>query len=85
MELVVDFGQRVRKARLEAGLTQEDLGRKIREKVSVLRKVETGKMTPDNILAKKLEHALNIKLLVPPSEPKASPRILPKPHGITLG
>lgn len=85
LELVEDFGPRIREARREAGLSHEDLGRKIREKISVLRKIETGKMTPGHLLAQKLEHSLKVKLLVPPSEPKASPGLLSKPHEVTLG
>ena len=85
LELVEDFGLRIREARQGAGLSHEDLGRRIGEKVSVLRKIETGKMTPDHLLAQKLEHTLKIRLLVPPPEPKASPRLLSKPHSLTLG
>jgi len=85
LELVEDFGSRIREARQEAGLSHEDLGRKIRERVSVLRKIETGKMTPDHLLAQKLEHTLKVKLLVPPSEPKALPSLLSKPPTVTLG
>lgn len=65
LELVEDYGAKVRQAREKLGLTHEDLGKKIGEKVSVLRKIETGKMVPDNLLARKLEHALQVKLLVP--------------------
>ena len=85
LELVENFGPRIREARRKAGLSHEDLGKKIREKVSVLRKIETGKMTPNHLLARKLEHTLKIKLLVPPLEPKASPRLLSKRHEVTLG
>ena len=85
LELVENFGPRIREARREAELSHEDLGRKIRERVSVLRKIETGKMTPDHLLAQKLEHTFKIKLLVPPSEPKASPGLLSKPRSVTLG
>ncbi len=85
LELVEDCGSRIREARREAGLSHEDLGRKIRERVSVLRKIETGKMTPNHLLAKKLEHTLKVTLLVPPSEPKASRGFLSKPRGVTLG
>ncbi|MBR1611461.1 MAG: TIGR00270 family protein, partial [Methanobrevibacter sp.] len=38
-------------------------GKKINERVSVITRIETGKMTPDNKLTKKFEKALNIKLL----------------------
>jgi len=85
LELVDDFGLRIRRAREELELSHEDLGRKIGEKVSVLRKVESGKMTPDHRLAEKLEHVLRVKLLVPPSEPKAPSTALSQPREITLG
>jgi len=85
LELVGDFGLRVRRAREGLELSHEDLGRKIGEKVSVLRKIESGKMTPNLTLAEKLEHALKIKLLVPPSEPKAPSALLSQPREITLG
>jgi putative transcription factor len=85
MELVEDVGQRVRQARRGLGLSHEDLGRKIREKVSVLRKIESGKMAPDLVLAEKLEHALKITLRVPPKEPETQFVSLAKPRGTTLG
>jgi putative transcription factor len=66
-------------------LSHEDLGRKIGEKVSVLRKIESGRMTPDLMLVEKLEHTLKIKLLVPPSEPKVPSAALSQPREITLG
>jgi putative transcription factor len=85
LELVGDLGQQVRQARRGLGLSHEDLGRKIREKVSVIRKIENGKMVPDLALAEKLEHALKITLRVPASEPKVQPVLSSKPHGATLG
>ncbi len=87
LELVSDFNLLVRKARERSGLSHEDLGRKISERVSVLKKVESGKMVPDNRLATKLEHVLKIKLLVsPPSEPKINPpKVVALRHQTTLG
>jgi putative transcription factor len=85
LELVSDVGQRVRQAREEAGLSHEDLGRKTSEKVSVLRKIEIGKMVPDLGLAEKLEHTLKITLRVPAEEPKVQTVSSSKPHGTTLG
>jgi len=85
LELVDDFGQRVRQARRKLELSHEDLGKKIGEKVSVLRKIESGKMTPDHMLAEKLQHALRIKLLVPPTEPKVPSGALSHPREATLG
>ncbi|KPV63233.1 MAG: transcription factor [Candidatus Bathyarchaeota archaeon BA2] len=85
LELVDDFSLRIRRAREGMELSHEDLGRKIGEKVSVLRKIESGKMTPDHRLAEKLQHALRVELLVPPSEPKAPSAALFQPREITLG
>jgi len=85
LELIDNFSLQIRQAREHLGLSHEDLGRKIGEKVSVLRKIETGKMTPNHQLAGKLEHTLRIKLLVPRLEPKIPPSVLPKPPELTLG
>ncbi|WP_405304832.1 multiprotein bridging factor aMBF1 [Methanobrevibacter sp.] len=62
-ELIEDFEMAVRNAREAKNWSREDLGKKINERVSVITRIETGKMTPDNKLTKKLEKALNIKLL----------------------
>lgn len=62
-ELVEDYNNIVRNARESKDWSREDLGKKINERVSVITRIETGKMTPDIKLTKKLEKALNIKLL----------------------
>lgn len=87
LELIGDFEAKIRQARLNLALSHEDLGRKISEKVSVLKKIETGKMTPDNKLAAKLEHSLKIKLLAPASEEKLPKAKFPKSTSrkLTLG
>jgi putative transcription factor len=86
LELIDNFGAKVRQAREKMGLSHQDLGKKISEKVSVLRKIEGGKMTPNNLLAEKLQHALRIKLLMPISEPKVPPKALgARPATPTLG
>jgi len=86
LELVDGFGAKVRQAREKMSLSHEDLGKKISEKVSVLRKIESGKMTPDNLLVEKLQHALRIKLLVTVTEPKVPLEALAsRPTSPTLG
>lgn len=87
LELAENFDVKIRRAREKLGLSHEELGRKISEKVSVLKKIETGKMTPDNKLATKLGHVLKIKLLVPVSEEKIPQTKIPKPvsRELTLG
>lgn len=87
VELIDDFGAKVRQSREKLGMSHEDLGKKISEKVSVLRKIESRKMTPNNLLIEKLQHALKIKLLVPVSEPKVPSKVLvsSRPSVPTLG
>lgn len=87
LELAENFDTKIRQAREKLGLSHEKLGKKISEKVSVLKKIETRKMTPDNKLAAKLEHALKVKLLVSASEEKVLKTEIPKPtsNKLTLG
>jgi len=89
VELVEDYDVKIRQAREKLGLSHEDLGKKLNEKVSLLRKIETKKMTPDNMLATRLERALKIKLIVPASEEKIkvpSAKMLKAPsRELTLG
>jgi len=86
-ELVENFDLKIRQAREKLGISHEELGKKLNEKVSTLKKIETGKMTPDNMLTVKLEHALKIKLLVQASEEKILQTGTPKPvsRELTLG
>lgn len=70
LELVDHFNAKIRQAREKLGISHEDLGKRIAEKASVLKKIETGKMVPDNKLTAKLEHALKINLLVPAKKEK---------------
>jgi putative transcription factor len=62
--LAPDFAKRIREARMKMGLTQEQLGMKMSEKVQPLKKIESGALKPDELLAKKLERHLGIKLYV---------------------
>jgi putative transcription factor len=86
LELTDDLGTKIRLAREKAGLSHQELGKRISEKVSVLRKIESGKMVPDNLLTEKLQHALHLKLLVPVSEPKVpTVALASRPAAPTLG
>ena len=69
-ELVENYQAKIRQAREKLGLSHENLGKKINEKVSLLRKIETGKMKPNNQLATRLEHTLKIKLIIPAQDEK---------------
>ena len=60
--MIENYNTAVRNAREAKNWSREDLGKKINERVSVINRIESGKMTPDNKLTKKLEKALNITL-----------------------
>jgi putative transcription factor len=62
--LTPDFAGLIREARMKMALTHEQLGMKMNEKAQLLRKFETGALKPDELLAKKLERYLGIKLYV---------------------
>lgn len=62
--LAPDFAGLIREARMRMGLTHEQLGMKMNEKAQLLKKFETGALKPDELLAKKLERYLGIKLYV---------------------
>ena len=67
-EIDPDFNVKIRQARERMGLSQEDLGRMLNEKPSVIRMVESRKLKPDMTLTRKLNHELKINLLVSLSE-----------------
>jgi putative transcription factor len=62
-ELVDDYSRKIKDARTKMNLTPEDLGKRINEKKTIITKVESGNMRPDESLVKKLEKTLNIKLM----------------------
>jgi len=86
-ELVENFELKIRQAREKLRLSHEELGKRINEKVSVLRKIETGKMRPNDVLSAKLEHILKTKLLVPFSKEKIPHAVVSRPisRELTLG
>jgi len=62
-ELVEGFGEKVKRAREAMGLTQAELASKLKIKVSLLKKIEAEKISPPFDLVRKLEKALNTRLL----------------------
>lgn len=68
LSIVKNYGALIKRARETLQLTPDELGRRIGEKASVIRKLEIERLVPDHALAKKLEHVLKVKLLIPSSE-----------------
>jgi len=68
LEVDPDYNVKIRQAREKLSLSQEDLGRMLNEKPSVIRMVESKKLKPDTVLTRKFMHYLKLNLLVPVSE-----------------
>ncbi len=82
-DLAEDYAARIRKQRIKVNMSQEELAKRVKEKLSVIQKLETGKMAPDAKLCRELEHELRVKLLIPRTEP-AAPKTS-TPAQVTLG
>ncbi len=63
LEIVSDYGTRIRDARNSRGLNQDQFAQKLNEKPSLLRRIETGKVEPTIKLAKKIEQVYEITLV----------------------
>jgi len=62
-DVVDDYPTLVRRAREKLGLTTAELAVRVREKETVIKRIESGKLRPTLDLAKRLEKALGIKLI----------------------
>jgi len=83
LDVAENFSDLVRKQRMKLGWSQQELASKVKEKLSVIQKIETGKITPNTQLCRQLQHELKIKLLIPRKEAPA-PKIA-TPTEVTLG
>jgi len=83
-DLAEDLAERVRRYRMKLALTQEELAKRVKERLSVIQKIETGKIAPDMRLCRALEHELKVKLLVPHTETADVPKST-APSEVTLG
>lgn len=84
LELIQNYGTTIKKARQKKRLTIEDFARMIKEKESVIKKLEKEDLNPDRKLIRKLENALNLKLLET-STPTAVPVARKASSGRTMG
>ncbi len=63
IELIDDYGGAIRAAREAKGMDLEQFAASIQEKKGMLAKVEANNLIPDDKLIKKIEKALDIKLM----------------------
>ncbi len=86
-DLVDEYPRIIKEAREKMGLSQQDLAFKAKEKLTVIQKIELGKMLPTMRLTKELEHLLRVKLLAPKEEIEVDvvPVRQTGDRGVTLG
>lgn len=63
LELVDDYGERIRKGREKKGWTREQLADRIQQPVPTVTKFESHSLHPSDKAVKALEHELGIKLM----------------------
>ncbi len=67
-ELVEDYGERIRAARVAKGMSTKDLALGIKEKELLLKKIEKGELVPEDEVRTKIEKILDIRLLDVPED-----------------
>ena len=85
LELREDYAKVIREAREQKGWTQKELSNQLLERLSMIRRIEGGKMQPEVGVVQKLEKLLDITLLVSTTdipEVKMETRL---PSDMTLG
>lgn len=83
-EIIEDAAAQIKAARERLGLSFEELGKRVGERVSVLQKVESGHLPLNIDLAKRLEKALRVKL-VEMVDQKSGSSTVTSSEGLTIG
>ena len=84
-EVVEDFSKKIKEGRERKGISQEQFAKYLKERLSVIQKIETGKIVPNIRLSHEIEHLLKIKLL---SKLKTEEKEVTTPvsdRGLTIG
>jgi len=79
-EIVEDYGERIRNARMQRGLSQKELALELKEKELLIKKLEKGDLIPEDDVRLKLERALDIRLIDVPAdieEKKKAGKVVP--------
>lgn len=85
LEAVENLGEILRGERQKRGMTQEEFGKFLLERASIITKIEAGRHTPPIATLKKFEHRLNIKLVTPRTKFDADYGIENTEESIRLG
>ncbi len=86
-EIVEDYSERIRRARMEKGLSQKDLAMQMKERELLIKKIEKGELIPEDAVRRKLEKALEIRLIDAPveeAEKKVPGKLAPTLGDVTI-
>jgi putative transcription factor len=84
---VEDYAVRIRKARMEKGLSTKDLAMQIKEREHLLKKIENNELIPEEDVRKKLEKVLEIRLIdarITEEEKKVQSKLTPTLGDLTV-
>ncbi len=81
---VENYGKLIIETREKKDLNREQFAEKIKEKESLIKRVENEQMTPDDALTNKIERFLEIKLKKPYEEKYMERKAVKKPE-LTIG
>ena len=85
-EFVEEYGRLIKRKREDLGLTQEDLARELKVKVSYIKKIESEILPPSIEIARKIEKVLKIKLFKENDEEEyEEPLRMEEDFSITIG
>jgi putative transcription factor len=65
-DVVDDYNERIRHARIGMGLSQKELAMQMKEKEHLIQKIENHDLIPEENVRKKLEKVLGIRLIDAP-------------------
>nr|WP_319375558.1 multiprotein bridging factor aMBF1 [uncultured Methanoregula sp.] len=86
-DIVDDYNERIRRARMEKGLSQKDLAMQMKEKEHLIQKIENRDLIPEENVRKKLEKVLGIQLVDAPAdeaEKKVQSKLAPTLGDLTI-
>jgi putative transcription factor len=84
-EVREDFAERIRKARENMNLKQGDLAKAVNEPESLIHRIESGRIVPSPLVARKIEKKLDVVLFEKSSASGASVGGKSAAGGVTLG
>ncbi len=67
-EIVDDYGERIKHARMQRGWSQKDLAMELKVRELLIKKIENGDLIPEDDVRRMLEKTLDIRLLDIPED-----------------